>query len=130
MNPTVLPQTFVAISTTDQDTTTRGPGRVTVTNRLRTAKRAVDELHAFLDGNSSHIDLRDYRPLPSFGDYMSLRTLMADAAGPEIIDNAIQETSQNLRNAEDILVREGMTVEVDPELRKGQLLGLVRDTTM
>ncbi|QRW16999.1 small nuclear RNA activating complex (SNAPc), subunit SNAP43 [Rhizoctonia solani] len=112
MNPTVLPQTFVAISTTDQDTTTRGPGRVTVTNRLRTAKRA------------------GLWTTPIFGDYMSLRTLMADAAGPEIIDNAVQETSQNLRNAEDILVREGMTVEVDPELRKGQLLGLVRDTTM
>jgi hypothetical protein len=54
---------------------------------------------------------------------------MTDAVGPETIDNAVRETSQNLRNAEDILVREGMAVEVDPELREGQLLGLVRDTT-
>ncbi|CAE6417852.1 unnamed protein product [Rhizoctonia solani] len=130
MNPTILPQTFVAISTTDQDTMPRGPGRVTVTNRLRTAKRAVDELQAFLDGNSSHMAPRDCGSLPSFGDYTSLRALMTGAAGPETIDNAVRETSQNLRNAEDILVREGMTVEVDPELRKGQLLGLVRDTTI
>ncbi|KAG8763377.1 hypothetical protein FRC11_004252 [Ceratobasidium sp. 423] len=122
-------QTFVAISTTGQDTTPRGPGRVTVTNRLRTARRAVDELQAFLDGDSSHTDPRDSRSLPSFTDYTSLRALMTGAAGPEIIDNAVRETSQNLRNAEDILVREGMTVEVDPELRNGQLLGLVHDTT-
>ncbi|KAH7335408.1 hypothetical protein B0J17DRAFT_74925 [Rhizoctonia solani] len=129
MNPTTLPQTFVAISTTTQDTTPRGPGRVTVTNRPRTAKRAVDELKAFLDGDSSRMAPRASGSLPSFADYTSLRALMTDAASPETIDNAIRETSQNLRNAEDILAREGMAVEVDPELRNGQLLGLVRDTT-
>ncbi|KAL5633333.1 hypothetical protein ACGC1H_003735 [Rhizoctonia solani] len=129
MNPTMLPQTFVAISTISQDTMPRGPGRVTVTNRLRMGKRAVDELQTFLDGDTSHMAPRAPGSFPSFTDYTSLRTLMMDAAGPETIDNAIRETSQNLRNAEDILVREGMAVEVDPELRNGQLLGLVHDAT-
>ncbi|KAJ1306682.1 hypothetical protein OPQ81_007675 [Rhizoctonia solani] len=129
MNPTILPQTFIAISTTAQDTTPRGPGRVTVTNRLRTAKRAVDELQAFLDGDSSHVAPTTSGSPPSFTDYTSLRALMTDTAGPETIDNAIRETGQNLRNAEDILAREGMAVEVDPEIRNGQLLGLVRDGT-
>jgi hypothetical protein len=127
MNPTVLPQTFVAISTTDQDTRPRGPGRVTLTNRLRTAKRAVDELHALLDGDDSHMISKDIAPLPSSTDYTHLRALMIAAAGPEIATEAVQETSQNLRNAEVMVAQGGVTVEVDPELRIGQLLDLVRD---
>lgn len=125
MNPTVLPQTFVAISNTDQNA--RGPGRVTLSNRLRTAKRAVDDLQAFLDKDSSPAS-GDVGSLSAFTAYTSLRMLMMDAVGSEATNTAIQETSQNLRNAEEILIQEGVAVEVDPELRRGQLLGLVRTT--
>ncbi|KAG9096608.1 hypothetical protein FS749_008126 [Ceratobasidium sp. UAMH 11750] len=127
LNPTVLPQTFVAISTTDQDTRPRGPGRVTLTHRLRTAKRAVDELHALLDRDDSHTTSQDIAPLPSSADYTHLRALMVAAAGPETVAGAVRETSQNLHNAEVMLAQDGVTVEVDPELRRGQLLDLVRD---
>ncbi|KAG9123488.1 hypothetical protein FRC07_014878 [Ceratobasidium sp. 392] len=128
LNPTVLPQTFVAISTTDQDTRPRGPGRVTLTQRLRTAKRAVDELHALLDGDDSHTASQDIAPLPSSTDYTHLRALMIATASSETVAEAVRETSQNLHNAEVMLTQEGVTVEVDPELHGGQLLGLVRDT--
>jgi hypothetical protein len=127
LNPTVLPQTFVAISTTDQDTRPRGPGRVTLTNRLRTAKRAVNELHTLLDGDDPHTTSKDIGPLPSSANYTHLRALMIAAAGSEITTDAVQETGQNLRNAEAMLAQGGVTVEVDPELRMGQLLDLVRD---
>ncbi|KAG9103498.1 hypothetical protein FRC06_010380 [Ceratobasidium sp. 370] len=127
LNPTVLPQTFVAISTTDQDTRPRGPGRVTLTHRLRTAKRAVDELHALLDRDDPDTASRDIAPLPSSTDYTHLRALMIAAAGSETVAGAVRETSQNLHNAEVVLAQDGVTVEVDPELRRGRLLDLVRD---
>ncbi|KAG8739515.1 hypothetical protein FRC10_005545 [Ceratobasidium sp. 414] len=127
LNPTALPQTFVAISTTDQDTRPRGRGRVTLTHRLRTAKRAVDELHALLDRDDSRTASQDIAPLPSSTDYTHLRTLMMAAAGSETVAGAVRETSQNLQNAEIMLAQDGVTVEVDPELRRGQLLDLVRD---
>ncbi|QRV73989.1 small nuclear RNA activating complex (SNAPc), subunit SNAP43 [Ceratobasidium sp. AG-Ba] len=127
LNPTVLPQTFVEISTTDQDTRPRGPGRVTLTQRLRTAKRAVDDLRALLDRDDPHMASRDIAPPPSSVNYTHLRALMLKAAGPENVADAIRETSQTLENAEVVLAQEGVAVEVDSEIRAGRLLDLVHE---
>ncbi|QRV88759.1 small nuclear RNA activating complex (SNAPc), subunit SNAP43 [Ceratobasidium sp. AG-Ba] len=127
LNPTVLPQTFVAISTTDQDTRPRGPGRVTLTQRLRTAKRAVDELRALLDRDDPHMASQDIAPPPSSVNYTHLRSLMLKAAGPENVADAIRETSQTLEKAEVVLAQEGVAVEVDSEIRGGRLLDLVHE---
>ena len=96
-----------------------------LSNRLRTAKRAVDQLYALLDGGDPHMASRD---IPSSTNYTHLRTVMIEAAGSEIVQDAVQETGQNLRNAEAMLVREGVAVNVDSDLRRGYLLNLVQNT--
>lgn len=98
---------------------------MTLSNRLRTAKRAVDQLSALLDGDDPHMTPRD---IPSSANYTDLRKVMIEAAGSEIVQDAVQETGQNLRDAEAMLVREGVAVEVDPDLRTGYLLDLVQNT--